>query len=282
MASGVGNYHTHTQHCDGTGEPREFAEAALRKGMPRLGFSGHNVLPFPTDWTMPEANLQSYLRETREVKALFQGRIEVFVGMEVDYIPGIASPSHPDIWALGLDFVIGSVHFVGPTDGEHEWTVDGPREELEAGLRQGFGGNVRALVERYYRLLGEMAQTTRPDIIGHFDIVKKNNRDAGYFTEDESWYRDAAYGALEAVARSGSVLEINTGGIVRGTSGALYPSRWILERARSLDVPVMMNADAHSPDAIDGYFAESSDLLRSLGFRAQRQLTSSGWVDQGL
>jgi histidinol-phosphatase (PHP family) len=141
---------------------------------------------------------------------------------------------------------------------------------------------VRALVERYYRLLGEMAQTTRPDIIGHFDIVKKNNRDAGYFTEDESWYRDAAYGALEAVARSGSVLEINTGGIVRGTSGALYPSRWILERARSLDVPVMMNADAHSPDAIDGYFAESSDLLRSLGFRAQRQLTSSGWVDQGL
>ena len=42
--AGIGNYHTHTRHCDGRGEVRDFAESALRKGMPRLGFSGHNVL----------------------------------------------------------------------------------------------------------------------------------------------------------------------------------------------------------------------------------------------
>ena len=154
MANGIGNYHTHTRHCDGSGEPRDFAEAALSKGMPRLGFSGHNVVPFPTDWTMPRENLATYLDETRELKARYAGRLEVFVGMEVDYIPGLTSPSHPDTRALGLDFVIGSVHFIGPTDGEHEWTVDGPREELETALRKGFGGSMCALVQRYYRLVG--------------------------------------------------------------------------------------------------------------------------------
>ena len=282
MTTGVGNYHTHTRHCDGKGEPHEFAEAALRKGMPRLGFSGHNVVPFPTDWTMPKENLASYLRETRQLKTRYEGRLEVYVGMEIDYIPGIASPSHPDTRSLGLDFVIGSVHFVGPSDGQHDWTIDGPREELEAAIRQGFDGSIRALVERYYRLLGEMALSARPDIIGHFDIVKKNNRDARFYREDEQWYRDAVEEALTAVAASGSVLEINTGGIVRGTSGALYPSRWILERARELGIPVMVNADAHDPDAIDGYFNESIELLRGLGFRAQRQLTAAGWVDQEL
>ena len=37
------------------GEAREFAEVALAKGMPRLGFSGHNPVPFPASWTMPPA-----------------------------------------------------------------------------------------------------------------------------------------------------------------------------------------------------------------------------------
>jgi histidinol-phosphatase (PHP family) len=279
MVNGAGNYHTHTRHCDGSGEPREFAEAALRKGMPRLGFSGHNVVPFPTDWTMPRENLASYLRETRALKEIYRGRLEVYVGMEVDYIPGLASPSHPDTRALGLDFVIGSVHFVGPRDGQHEWTIDGSREELEAALREGFGGNVRALVERYYLLLSGMARNGRPDIIGHFDIVKKNNRDGRFFSEEAPWYREAVEGALAAVAECHSVLEINTGGVVRDTSGALYPSRWILERARAMGIPVMVNADAHAPQNIDGHFTESFALLRSIGFHAQRQLTADGWKD---
>ena len=282
MASSFGNYHTHTRHCDGQGEPREFAEAALRKGMPRLGFSGHNVVPFPTDWTMPRENLESYLREVRELKRRYQDRLEVFLGIEADYLPDITSPSHPRIRGLGLDFVIGSVHFVTPTAGAHAWTVDGPLEELEAGLKDGFSGDVRALVERYYRLIAEMATTTPPDIIGHFDIVTKNNRDNRFFSEEAPWYRAAAREALEAVARSGSVLEINTGGIVRNTSGILHPSEWILSEARKMGAPVMVNADAHRPDDIDGHFAEAVALLRSLGFRAQRQLTSRGWVEAAL
>jgi histidinol-phosphatase (PHP family) len=63
-----GNFHTHTHHCDGSGTPSEFVDAALRKGMRRLGFSGHNVLPFPTTWTMPAERLESYLRDVREAR----------------------------------------------------------------------------------------------------------------------------------------------------------------------------------------------------------------------
>jgi len=206
----------------------------------------------------------------------------VFLGIEADYLPGVSSPTHPAIRSLGLDFVLGSVHFAGPVDGPNPWTVDGPAEELEKGLAASFGGDVRALVERYYRLVAEMAATAAPDIIGHFDIVTKNNRDNRFFSEEAPWYRAAAREALEAVARSGSVLEINTGGIVRNTSGILHPSEWILSEARKMGAPVMVNADAHRPDDIDGHFAEAVALLRSLGFRAQRQLTSRGWVEAAL
>jgi histidinol-phosphatase (PHP family) len=279
---GLGNYHTHTRHCDGKGTPGEFAEAALAKGMPRLGFSGHNVLPFPAEWTMPPGNLEGYLREVRETKERYRDRLEVFLGMEVDYLPGLTSPVDPSIRGLGLDFVIGSVHFIAAVDGRYSWTVDGTPEEFEAGLRDSFAGDVRALVEGYYERMGEMARLAAPDIVGHFDIVKKNNRDGRWFSEEAPWYRTACRAALEAVARSGSVLEINTGGVVRNTSGALYPSDFILREVRDLGIPVMVNADAHRPEHIDGHFRPTVRLLRELGFRSQRQLTARGWIDQEL
>jgi len=142
-----------------------------------------------------------------------------------------------------------------------------------------YGGDVRALVERYYALVAEMAAEAKPDIIGHFDVVKKNNRNADYFREDEPWYRAAVLSALEAVARSGSVVEINTGGIVRNTSGAFYPSEWILREARGMGIPTMVNADAHRPQDIDGCFDQAAALLRGVGYSSQRQLTSAGWMD---
>jgi histidinol-phosphatase (PHP family) len=228
---------------------------------------------------MPERNLESYLREVREAKARYSGRLEIFLGIEADYIPGVTSPDHPRIRDLGLDFVIGSVHFAEPPDGDHSWTVDGSRQELEGGLARVYKGDIRALIERYYALVAEMAAGTRPDIIGHFDVVKKNNRTGDLFEEEEPWYRVAALEALAAVARSGSILEINTGGIVRNTSGMLYPSEWILKEAHRMRIPVMVNADAHRPQDIDGYFDQATALLLGLGFTTQRQLTSTGWMD---
>ena len=274
-----GNYHTHTHHCDGNGEPYEYAEAALRKGMSGLGFSGHNVVPFPTDWTMPAERLESYLSEIREVREHYRGALDVFLGIEADFIPGMISPVHPAISGLGLDFVIGSVHFVGPSDGDHAWTVDGPREEMDAALRDGFGGDARRLVERYYALVALMAETAAPDIIAHFDVVKKNNRDGRLFSEEDPWYRAAVRRALEAIRGSKSILEINTGGVVRNTSGAFYPSPWILAEAQRMNIPVVVSSDAHRPENLDGMFPEAVQILRDAGYRSQRQLTRSGWID---
>jgi histidinol-phosphatase (PHP family) len=194
----------------------------------------------------------------------------------------MTSPVHPTIRELNLDFVIGSVHFVAPPNGKPVWTVDGPADEFELLVTGHFGGDVRALVERYYRLVAEMAEGATPDIIGHFDLVKKTNRTGRWFSEDAARYRDAVDGALEAVKRSGAIMELNTGGVLRNTSGAFYPSEWILREACRKGVPVMLNADAHAPDHIDGLFAEGTRLLRRVGYRSQRQLTAGGWIDEEL
>jgi histidinol-phosphatase (PHP family) len=274
----VANYHTHTRHCDGTGKPADYARAALAKGFTHLGFSGHCPVPFPNDWTMQPEVLPAYLKEVRAVRERYGGRLEVLLGLEVDYLPGQLGPRSPSVQELGLDYTIGSVHFVTdrPRAAGFLWTVDAPPAEFAQGLAEDFGGNVRRLVERYYQRIGEMAEQSKPDIIGHFDVVKRNNRGGRYFSEEEGWYREAVGEALRRIAASGAVLEINTGGIVRATSGALYPSPWILAECLALKIPVMVNADAHRPQDIDGHFPESYGLMREIGFGAAVMLTRGG------
>jgi histidinol-phosphatase (PHP family) len=270
------NYHCHSRFDDGHGELEDYVRAALRKGLGTLGFAGHAPLPFSCDWTISPAALPEYLQTARRLQSAFRDQIELLVGLEVDFIPEIISPAAARIRALNLDFTVGSVHFMGRLADGRLWTADSPPEELERGVAETFGGDVRAAVEEYYRLMTAMVSTAPPDIIGHFDLIKKNNRGAEYFSEEEPWYRAAVLRTLEAVAASPSILEINTGGIVRGTSGALYPSEWILSECLNREIPVMINSDAHRPEQLDGYYGEATAILEGVGFRELTQIGREG------
>jgi histidinol-phosphatase (PHP family) len=270
------NYHCHSRFDDGHGELEEYVQAALRKGLRTLGFAGHAPVPFACDWTIPSTLLPEYLQTARRLQNIYKDRIELLVGLEVDYIPEIITPKAAQIRALNLDFTVGSVHFIGRLANGELWTADGPPEELEQGMAESFDGDIRRTVEEYYRRMTTMVSTAPPDIIGHFDVIKKNNRGDRYFSEAAAWYCAAVERTLDAVAASPCILEINTGGIVRNTSGALYPSKWILAECLKRKIPVMINSDAHRPDQLDGYYDEAVAVLKGIGFRELTQIGREG------
>jgi len=272
-----GNYHTHSRYDDGHGELEEYVLSALAKGFRHLGFSGHAPMPLETDWLMKESSLPRYLEEARGLAARYAGRLDLLVGLEVDYLPRLSTPRDSRIAALGLDYVLGSVHYlVAPTEGPG-WTVDGGAETLRLGIARDFGGDVQAAVTEYYRRVAEMASRSPPDIVGHFDLVKRNNRGDALFSEGSAWYRAAVGQALDAVAASGCVLEVNTGGLIRGTTDTVYPSPWILAGCRERGLRLVVNADAHRPEHLDGFFPLAFDLLREAGYSSRMLLASDGW-----
>ncbi|MBN1837028.1 MAG: histidinol-phosphatase [Spirochaetales bacterium] len=279
---GTSNYHCHSRLDDGVGELADYAAAAVEKGLATLGFSGHAPVPFETGWTMPPERLPEYLATVRRLKEEYAGRLEILLGLEVDFLPGLLSVDSPWIQELDLDFTVGSVHFLGRLRNGTWWTGDGPLAELEQGLEESYGGDIQAAVERFYALTAQMAAESPPDIIGHFDVIKKNNRDGRFFSEDAPWYRRAVRATLDAIARAGSIVEVNTGGLVRNTSGALYPSEWILAECLRRGIPVMVNSDAHRPEHIDGHFRESYALLRQVGYRGITHLSGGRRVEERL
>jgi histidinol-phosphatase (PHP family) len=271
------NFHTHCYLDDGTGKPEEYVEAAIRNGLRALGFSCHAPLPFAQDWVLPKSDLPVYVREVSALKKKYAGQIEIYLGLEVDYLRGVLGTSSPSIASLRLDFTVGSVHFLNTTVDDDQLTIDGPEEDYRRLLEEGFGGDIKRMVREYYQLVREMVSEHTPDIVGHFDVIKKNNPGGKYFNEEDVWYRDEVMKTLDNVAAAGSILEVNTGGLARERTDSTYPPLWVIKECRKLGIPTNVNSDTHAPDQLTHYFPEAHDLLREAGYQEKMILLGGRW-----
>lgn len=161
------NYHIHSQYCHGIGKPKEYINAAISNNIKSIGFSSHAPLPFNKDWTMNSENLEKYCSEVNHLKAIYKGEIDIFLGLEVDYIPNLKR--FDDFRNFGLDYIIGSNHFIGKDKNGKFKRIESRDTPLI--IEQ----DVRFYIEHYYKLISEMIITEKPDIIGHLDLVKKVN-----------------------------------------------------------------------------------------------------------
>lgn len=273
------NYHTHCHFCDGTQQPEDYVRAALDKGFSAVGFSSHAPLAFENQWTMKTEQTEAYINEIRCLQQKYQGDLEIYLGMELDYFSEAELRLFRE---FKLDYTLGSVHCIADRSLEKCYSIDGTQVEFEETLKMAFAGNIRKFVERYYELIRLMVKEEKPDIIGHFDVIKKNNQGELYFSENETWYRDSVHETLTEIAKAGLILEVNTGGILRGYTTELYPGNWILQEALQMKIPIMLNSDAHSPENLDGYFIEAREILKEIGYQEQRVLINRKWQDTPL
>ena len=123
-----------------------------------------------------------------------------------------------------------------------------------------------------------MITDSRPDILGHFDKIKMHNNDR-YFKEDEPWYRDLIMDLLGLILKTGVIPEVNTRGIYKKRSRDLYPGVWILKEMKKMNIPLTLSADAHHPSEIDGYYAETIDILKDIGYRSVVSFKNGDWTE---
>jgi len=278
----LSNFHSHSYFCDGGRAPREYVRQAILDGLSVYGFSSHAPLPFHTSWSMRQQDVPRYVRHVKALQEQMSDIVQVLLGMEVDYIPNLTGPAHPTIAGYQLDFTIGAVHFAGQFGNGVYWQIDGSARHFAEGLQHIFDGDVRAAVSNYYGLVRQMTANQPPDIIAHLDKIKVHNREERYFSETESWYRQEVTETLEAIARSGAILEVNTRGLYSGATEALYPSFWVLQQARQLNIPVMINSDAHFPSEITRGYEEARAVLKEAGYSTIHVLRDKAWQEVAL
>ena len=276
------NFHTHTSYCDGSSSPEEYVKAALKAGLVSMGFSGHAPVPMENGFAIrDEDSLADYFEELAGLQAKYAGQIDIFLGLEVDYIPGITHgfSSFRENWPL--EFIIGSVHLVKNPEGKL-WFIDGPDRQLWVdGLTIDYKGDVKKAVGDYYRQLCEMVEQHKPDVVGHLDKVKMHNH-GEYFSEDEPWYIDMVMACLESIRKTGCILEVNTRGLYKKRSESLFPGPRILKEMYRMDIPVTISSDAHKPEEIAMLLDFASRALQEAGYFEVYVLTGSGWQAESL
>lgn len=254
----LSNFHTHSSYCDGKATLREMVDFAVAHGFTEMGFSGHCPLPFENTFSITD--YEGYCNEVRVLKEEYKDRIKIYLGLEIDYIPGMLEDFTPLIEQGGLEYTIGSIHLIPaegiiPMDANDLWMIDGSRyQTYDEGLMKHYGGDIKRGVTAYFHNENAMLEKNRPSIVGHPDKIVMHNRDR-YFTEDEKWYRDLAFETIHLIKDLDLVCEINTRGIYKGRHADYYPGKWLIQEMKLLHIPVIVSTDAHSPE----------DLLRTEG-----------------
>ncbi|MDR1507566.1 MAG: histidinol-phosphatase [Treponema sp.] len=298
--------HTHTVFCDGKDDVAAMCEAAVKKGLLSIGFSSHAPIlkktGIKTDWHLRGEKLDEYVETVLAAKKQWRGRLEVFLGLEVDYIEGLCGPADGDFRELPLDYIIGSVHYAAPPGTGFSrgsgpaFTVDAPAEEFEAGFRDLFNNDGKALYNAYYDAYTGMIRAGGFDIAGHFDLVKKNNKRFNCFSPDDPGYQkrlletaDCLASGREAPAggKRPVVVEVNTGGMNRGLTAEPYPSPAALKLLWERNIPLTVTADAHSADHLGGYYEEARKAMLAAGYTGVMLLTGGKdgkplWIEERL
>jgi len=83
------NYHSHTSFCDGRAPMKDFVVEAIKQGFTSYGISSHAPLPFPTRWTMEKEEVIPYLEEFKGLREEYKNEIELYIGLEIDYLERI-------------------------------------------------------------------------------------------------------------------------------------------------------------------------------------------------
>lgn len=269
------DFHTQTlEHgLDKSLRAGETVQAAIDKKLSAICLTDHYPLPpgfaDPTkekDCAMPMSRYEEYQRQVGGFIKRYSKQIQVLRGAEFDWLPEYRDWTEKEIKRWPFDYVIGSVHFVGKIKDRQEernFILDYTKEEFDNGLR--YYGGIRQLVKVYYKTLRDMVISGLFDGVGHLDLIKKYN-DGTYFNECDEWYRQEVLKTLDVIAETGMTMELNTSGWFK-ICNALYPSRWILEKAYKRRIYLTIGSDGHKPEEIGRSLDKAVMLAKSAGYR---------------
>jgi histidinol-phosphatase (PHP family) len=240
------DYHLHSCYSDGRSAPEDYIAPAIAAGLSEIGFSEHLTLFRDLEnWNMNPVNIPPYISHIKNLRDNIKN-IKIKTGLEVDFFAGKEEEIRSYLSSLPLDYVIGSVHYLG------EKTVDVGPEFYE-------GKSIDRLFESYFDSVSAATASGLFDIIGHCDLIRIYGFKPS--SDQEPLYRKLA----ETMKTHNVAFEVNTNGRNRPLAD-FYPDRRFLHIFREENIPVCVNSDAHMPSRVGQYFDEAYELLRYVGF----------------
>lgn len=250
----IANYHTHTPRCNhAVGTEKEYAEAAFQAGLKILGFADHGPYYFPGTYysrhRMRPEELRGYVETVLALRKEYAGRMEIPLGVEMEYYPNLFSQTLPMLRDGGIEYMLLGQHWLG--DEMDEPYVGRPTDKVED-------------LKRYCNQAIEGMQTGLFSYLAHPDVLN--------FVGDEKVYLEQMSRICREAKSCGLPLEWNLLGM---TKQRHYPNIRFWELAAQEGCDCILGRDAHDPKALLDAQTEARAVqtIQSLGLRLLDRVT---------
>lgn len=240
--------HSHTTLCrHAHGTVADYARSAERRGLRGIVITCHCPLPDGISYAvrMRPEEYERYVELVAEAREQFAGQVDVRLGLESDFYPGVEPWLEKLHARVPLHHVLGSVHTQVP--------------DYRARF---FRGDWFDYQQTYFEHLAQAAETGLYDTLAHPDLVKNEAPQEWLLTRIEPFIQRA----LDRIAKTGVAMELNTSGLNKALP-EMNPGPRILDWIRERGIPVVIGADAHRPERVGDKFDVALRELEKLGFR---------------
>lgn len=246
----IANYHTHTMRCKhAVGTDEEYVLEAIKCGYKVLAFTDHSPWPLhpfeSASIRMDIAELAEYVDSVQRLKAKYQDKIDIKLGLEAEYfedrIEWLANMKE----LFNMDLLIFGNHF---------------HRTISYGTYYAFYNNPDQVLNHYRNDSLAGLRTGLFSIFAHPDIFARSVRVWDKKAEDMS--REI----IRCAKEQGVYLEFNLGGM---RSFAGYPHLPFWKIVSQENAPTIIGIDAHSPSDLSDFRSinEAKRVLNGLNIQ---------------
>ena len=243
------DYHMHSRFSeDGDDTLEAMCLRAIELGIPEIGFSEHwDVGPYEKKprFFQPEP----WYAELERLRELFTGKLTIRAGIEVAE-PHLYSQAAAEVLTRApFDYVLGSVHFVGP-----HFIFD------ETYFRAHTADEV---YRAYFAEVETLLQIADLDILAHLDVPVRTAKPI--FGYDPTRYEDQIRRILRMVIDRNLALEVNTAGL-RKAAQNLMPDPLILKWYAGMGGErLTLGSDAHTASQVGLHLDTALEAVHAAG-----------------
>lgn len=228
----------------------EMCLAAIRKGIPEIGFSDHFDL-IPEDPCFAFFRADAWWHDLERCREEFSGTLRVRAGVEIGEPHRFPKAVAELISSYDWDFVLGSLHWVGDS------MVFRP-DYYQRSKSQAYSD--------YFDELILLADQSPISILAHLDVVKRYSFEHYGSYAPES-HEERLRHLLRTCARRDIALEINTSTLrrpIQETSPAEKILHWFREEGGRW---ITLGSDAHEPDEVGSGLQNALASVLNAGFK---------------
>jgi histidinol-phosphatase (PHP family) len=227
---------------------REMCLQAIQLGIPEIGFTEHwDVGPYEIHprYFQPEP----WYAELVRLRELFTGQLVIRAGIEIAEPHLYPLDTAEVLKRVPFDYVLGSVHFVGP-----HFIFD------ESYFRSQEADEV---YRAYFAEVEILLQTADLDVLSHLDIPARTG--IPIFGYDPTRYEDQIRRILQMVIDRKLALDVNAAGL-RKTAQNLMPDPLILNWYAGMGGErITLGSDAHQADQVGLHIDNALGYVRAAG-----------------